>query len=52
MYGIQLLRHRRGNPDTEQCWNLRIDADQGDRQAEKYWQRERPPYASGESYRA
>src|SRR5215510_3304596 len=20
--GIQLLRHGRGNPDTEQCWNL------------------------------
>src|SRR5436309_10013509 len=23
VYGIQLLRHGRGNPDTEQCWNLR-----------------------------
>ena len=23
VYGLQLLRHRRGNPDTEQCWNLR-----------------------------
>jgi hypothetical protein len=23
VYGIQLLRHRRGNPDTEQCWSLR-----------------------------
>ena len=22
VYGIQLLRHRRGNPDTEQCWSL------------------------------
>src|SRR5262245_36625109 len=22
VYGLQLLRHRRGNPDTEQCWNL------------------------------
>src|SRR5438067_8059037 len=21
--GLQLLRHRRGNPDTEQCWHLR-----------------------------
>ena len=28
MYGIQLVRHRRGNPDTDQCWHLRIDADQ------------------------
>src|SRR5215216_5901324 len=27
--GIQLLRHRRGNPDTEQCWNLRSTVDQG-----------------------
>lgn len=34
MYGIQLVRHRRGNPDTEQCWHLRIDTDQGVRQAE------------------
>src|SRR3989442_821733 len=23
VYGLQLLRHGRGNPDTEQCWNLR-----------------------------
>ena len=23
VYGIQLLRHGRGNPETEQCWNLR-----------------------------
>jgi hypothetical protein len=23
VYGIQLLRHGRGNPDMEQCWNLR-----------------------------
>ena len=27
-YGIQLLRHRRGNPETEQCWNLRAAAHQ------------------------
>jgi hypothetical protein len=50
--GRQLLRHGRGNPDTEQCWNLRVAGDHGPRQAEKYWQRERPPYAYGESYRA
>src|SRR5262245_48689906 len=24
VYGIQLLRHGRGNPDTEQCWNLSV----------------------------
>src|SRR5438067_11808550 len=23
VYGLQLLRHDRGSPDTEQCWNLR-----------------------------
>ena len=23
LYGLQLLRHGRGNPDTEQGWNLR-----------------------------
>jgi hypothetical protein len=23
VYGIQLLRHGRGNPDTDQCWSLR-----------------------------
>ena len=23
VYGRQLLRHSRGNPETEQCWNLR-----------------------------
>src|SRR5262245_3176076 len=27
--GIQLLRHGRGNPDTEQCWNLRSTVDHG-----------------------
>ena len=27
--GRQRLRHRRGNPDTEQGWNLRSTADQG-----------------------
>ena len=26
VYGIQLLRHGRGNPETEQCWNLRAAA--------------------------
>src|SRR6266705_3000776 len=26
-YGIQLLRHRRGNPETDQCWNLNRDAE-------------------------
>src|SRR5262245_2470449 len=25
-YGIQLLRHGRGNPETEQCWNLHAAA--------------------------
>jgi hypothetical protein len=51
-YGLQLLRHGRGTPDTEQCWNLGDAVDHGARQAEQYWQRERPPYALGESYRA
>jgi hypothetical protein len=51
-YGIQLLRHGRGNPDTEQCWNLRTTMDDGGRQAEEYCDRESPPYALGESYRA
>ena len=23
VYGLQLLRHGRGNPDTDHCWNLR-----------------------------
>src|SRR6266705_4565732 len=27
--GLQLLRHRRGNPETEPCWNLRSTVDQG-----------------------
>src|SRR4030095_692132 len=27
--GIQLLRHRRGTPDTEQCWNLRSTVEHG-----------------------
>ena len=52
MYGRQLLRHGRGNPDTDQCWNLRIDTDQGVRQAAQNWKQACPPYASGESYRA
>ena len=52
MYGIQLLRHGRGNPETDQCWNLRIDTDQGVRQAAQNWEQACPPYAYGESYRA
>jgi hypothetical protein len=52
VYGLQLLRHGRGNPDTEQCWNLRTMMDYGGRQAEEYCDRESPPYTSGESYRA
>ena len=52
VYGLQLLRHGRGNPDTEQCWNLRTMMDDGGRQAEEYCDRESPPYALGESYRA
>ena len=51
-YGIQLLRHGRGNPDTEQCWNLRVVGETSDRQAEKYCHRERPLHAGGESYHA
>src|SRR2546428_9821310 len=27
--GIQLLRHRRGNPETEPCWHLRSTVDHG-----------------------
>ena len=52
MYGLQLLRHGRGNPDTDQCWTLRIDTDQGVRQAAQHWEQACPPYAYGESYRA
>src|SRR6266516_5075148 len=26
---IQLLRHRRGNPETEQCWNLSSEVEAG-----------------------
>src|SRR5215831_330263 len=29
VYGLQLLRHRRGNPDTEQCGNLRTVVEHG-----------------------
>ena len=29
VYGIQLLRHGRGNPDTEQCWNLSVAVKHG-----------------------
>ena len=47
VHGIQLLRHRRGNPDTEQCWNLNTATHhETNREAEA------PPHASGESYRA
>jgi hypothetical protein len=52
VYGLQLLRHGRGNPDTEQCWNLRTIVDHGGRQAEEYCHRESLPHAARESYRA
>src|SRR5215813_10231197 len=42
VYGLQLLRHGRGNPDTEQCWNLRTMMDYSGRQAEEYCDRESP----------
>jgi len=29
VYGLQLLRHGRGNPDTEQCWNLSVAVNHG-----------------------
>src|SRR5262252_8425641 len=29
VYGIQLLRHGRGNPETEQGWNLHVAVEQG-----------------------
>ena len=51
-YGLQLLRHGRGNPETDQGWNLRIDTDQGVRQAVQTWRQACPTYASGESSRA
>ena len=50
--GIQLLRHGRGNPDTGLCWNLNGLMGLRARQAEEYCERESPPYAYGESYRA
>jgi RNA-directed DNA polymerase len=50
--GTQLLRHGRGNPDTELGWNLNVRMGLGTRQVEEYCQRESPPDASGESYHA
>ena len=42
VYGLQLLRHGRGHPDTEPCWNLRTLVDQGGRQAEESGDRGSP----------
>ena len=50
--GIQLLRHGRGNPDTEQCWNLALRGGTRARQAEESCHRESPPHAAGVSYHA
>jgi len=50
--GRPLLRHARGNPDTELSGNLKLCRETRDRQAEKYCQRESPPDAIGESYQA
>jgi hypothetical protein len=46
------LEARKGKPgDGTMLEPTRCDASRA-REAEKYWQRERPPYAVGESYRA
>jgi hypothetical protein len=46
-YDIPLLRHTRGNPDTELSGSLRTM-----RKAEKYGRTERLPHIMGESYQA
>ena len=46
-YDIPLLRHGRGNPDTGLSGSLHTMG-----KAEKYYERERLPYARGESYHA
>lgn len=46
------IEARRGNPETELCASLTIHRKDRAGQAEKYWQRERPPHAAGVSYQA
>ncbi len=50
--GIRILRHGRGNPDTELCRNLSGALESSDGKAEEYCEKESLPYANGESYQA
>jgi len=45
--GIRILRHRRGNPDTELCRNLSGAPESSGRKAEEYCERESLPHADG-----
>jgi hypothetical protein len=50
--GIRILRHRRGNPDTELCRNLSGTLESSSGKAEEYCERESLLHACGESYQA
>jgi hypothetical protein len=50
--GTQLLRHGRGNPDTDLGGNLNVRMGLGAGEVEEYCQRESPPDAYGEFYHA
>ena len=51
-HGIRLMRHGRGNPDTELGRNLSDRREARSRKAEEYCNRESLPDAVGESYQA
>jgi hypothetical protein len=51
-YGMRLMRHGRGNPETELCRNLSDETGKRSREAEEYCERESLPHADGESYQA
>lgn len=50
--GIRILRHGRGNPETDLCRSLSGEAGRRNREAEHDCERESPPDADGESYQA
>jgi hypothetical protein len=51
-YGMRVVRHARGNPETDLSRNLSDETGKQYREAEEYCERERLPDADGESYRA
>lgn len=51
-YGMRIVRHGRGNPETDLCRNLSGATGKRCREAERYCERESLPDADGESYQA